>query len=144
MTDILLIILIVAVLALIIISLVKKPQSGDKNLVEITQNSLKVLGDSISQNQKTAYDFQVSKFNDMDKHITEKQGEMNKAQMSSSFNSGCSFIASCFAIRAASSTGGKIGKTFSIRLGKRTLIKRTTTGHAELIIGLGRSLRRIY
>ena len=43
MTNILLIILIVAVLALIVISLVKKPQSEDKNLVEITQNSLKVL-----------------------------------------------------------------------------------------------------
>ena len=79
MTDILLIILIVAVLALIIISLVKKPSSGDGKLVEITQNSLKVLGDSISQNQKTAYDFQVSKLGDMDKHITEMQGEMNKA-----------------------------------------------------------------
>ena len=83
MTNILLIILIVAVLALIVISLVKKPQSGDKNLVEITQNSLKVLGDSISQNQKTAYDFQASKFSDMDKHITEKQGEMNKAVLDS-------------------------------------------------------------
>ena len=83
MTDILLIILIVAVLVLIIISLVKKPSSGDGKLVEITQNSLKVLGDSISQNQKTAYDFQVSKFNDMDKHITEKQGEMNKAVLDS-------------------------------------------------------------
>lgn len=83
MTDILLIILIVAVLALIIISLVKKPSSGDGKLVEITQNSLKVLGDSISQNQKTAYDFQVSKLGDMDKHITEKQGEMNKAVLDS-------------------------------------------------------------
>ena len=82
MTDILLIVLIVAVFALILISLLKKP-SGDGKLLEITQNSLKVIGDSISQNQKTAQDFQSSKLGDMDKHITEKQTEMNKAVLDS-------------------------------------------------------------
>lgn len=82
MTDILLIILIVAVFSLILISLLKKP-SGDSKLLEITQNSLKVLGDSISQNQKDAHEFQSSKLDDMDKHITEKQTEMNKAVLDS-------------------------------------------------------------
>ena len=82
MTDILLIVLVISVLALILVTLLKKP-SGDSKIAEITQNSLKVLGDSISQNQKTASDFQASKLGDMDKHITEKQAEMNKAVLDS-------------------------------------------------------------
>ena len=36
-----------------------------------------------SQNQKNAHDFQAAKFDDMDKHITEKQSEMNKAVLDS-------------------------------------------------------------
>lgn len=83
MTDILLIILIMAVLVMIVVTLIKKPGSGDGKILEMTQNSIKILGDSISQNQKNAHEFQSSKFNDIDKHITEKQAEMNKAVLDS-------------------------------------------------------------
>jgi len=83
MTDVLLIILIIAVLVLILINLFKKNPSQDGKMLEVTQNSLKVLGESISQNQKTAHDFQAEKFDNMDKHITEKQAEMNKAVLDS-------------------------------------------------------------
>ena len=54
MTDVLLIILIIAVLVLILINLFKKNPSQDGKMLEVTQNSLKVLGESISQNQKNA------------------------------------------------------------------------------------------
>ena len=83
MTDILLIILLIAVVSLILINIFKKNTAGDGKMLEITQNSLKVLGESISQNQKNAHEFQASKFDNMDRHITEKQAEMNKAVLDS-------------------------------------------------------------
>jgi len=79
MTDILLLILLVLVVSMILLTFVRKTPREDGKFLEITQNSLKVLGESISQNQKNANDFQSAKFADMDKHITEKQAEMNKA-----------------------------------------------------------------
>lgn len=83
MTDILLIVLIVAVLVLILLNIFRKNESGDGKLLEITQNSLKFLGESISKNQKDANEFQAEKFDHLDKHITEKQAEMNKAVLDS-------------------------------------------------------------
>ena len=83
MTDILLIILLIAVVSLIFINIFKKSTAGDGKMLEITQNSLKVLGEAISQNQKNAHEFQASKFDNMDRHITEKQAEMNKAVLDS-------------------------------------------------------------
>lgn len=83
MTDILLIILLIAVVSLILINIFRKNTAGDGKMLEITQNSLKVLGESISQNQKNAHEFQASKFDNMDRHITEKQAEMNKAVLDS-------------------------------------------------------------
>ena len=53
----------------------------------------------------------------------------------------CSFgrpvfcMACCFAILAAVSMGDKSGRTWSQRSGKRTRIKRTTAGQAELMTG---------
>lgn len=79
MTDILLIVLIVLSVASILVSLFRKGKTDDSKIVD----TVKLLGDMISKNQKDANDYQSQKFSEIDKNITEKQGEMNKAVVTS-------------------------------------------------------------
>jgi len=79
MTDILLIILIVLSVATILVSLFKKNKTDDGKIVD----SVKLMGDMISKNQKDANEYQSKKFSEIDKNITEKQSEMNKAVITS-------------------------------------------------------------
>jgi len=79
MTEILLIILIVLTVVSILVSLFKKSKTDDGKIVD----TVKLMGDMISKNQKDANDYQSKKFSEIDKNITEKQGEMNKAVVTS-------------------------------------------------------------
>ena len=79
MTDILLTILIVLSVATILVSLFKKSKTDDGKIVD----SVKLMGDMISKNQKDANEYQSKKFSEIDKNITEKQSEMNKAVITS-------------------------------------------------------------
>ncbi len=79
MTDILLIVLVAAVAVLTIITLMRKPSGESSNVAE----TVKLLGETISQNQKNTDEYQSKKFSEIDKNITEKQGEMNKAVVDS-------------------------------------------------------------
>ncbi|MBQ7975626.1 MAG: DNA recombination protein RmuC [Clostridia bacterium] len=79
MTEILLIVLIVLAVISILVSLLKKGDSGDGKIIE----TVKLLGDMISKNQKETDEYQSAKFKEIDKNITEKQGEMNKAVVTS-------------------------------------------------------------
>ncbi len=80
MTDILLIILIILSIILLAILLFRKNEpSGDGRILE----TIKILGDTISQNQKNTDEYQSKKFLEIDKNITEKQSEMNKAVVGS-------------------------------------------------------------
>lgn len=79
MTDILLIILILISITLLILTLIKKSGSSDGKILE----TIKLLGDVITQNQKNTDDYQSKKFGEIDKNITEKQAEMNKAVVDS-------------------------------------------------------------
>ncbi len=79
MTDIFLIILTVLVIILILLSLFKKGTSDSPKTIE----TIKLLGDMISKNQKETDEYQSKKFLEIDKNITEKQGEMNKAVLGS-------------------------------------------------------------
>ena len=54
--------------------------SGDNSKVADT---VKMLGDMISQNQKNTDEYQSKKFDEIDKNITSKQSEMNKSVMDS-------------------------------------------------------------
>ncbi len=76
MADIILIaaefVILVCVVALF---LKKNNTNGDTKIIE----TVKLLGDMISQNQKNTDEFQSKKFTEIDKNITEKQAEMNKA-----------------------------------------------------------------
>lgn len=79
MTDILLIILLVLVMALFLVSLFKKDAADNPKTIE----TIKLLGDIISKNQKDTDEYQSRKFQEIDKNITDKQGEMNKAVLGS-------------------------------------------------------------
>ena len=83
MTDTLLIILILCVAALIIRTFTKKSTVDEAKIIDSVQGSIKFLGEMISQNQKTTDEYQSKKFSEIDKNITEKQGEMNKAVVDS-------------------------------------------------------------
>lgn len=78
MTDILLIIA-VSLIFLVLLILLFKDGKGDTKSAE----TLRLLGDMISQNQKNTDDYQSKKFSEIDKNITEKQAEMNKAVVAS-------------------------------------------------------------
>ncbi len=78
MTEILLMILAVLVLVLIITMIVKKPAENPKTI-----ETIKLLGEMISKNQKDTDEYQSKKFLEIDKNITDKQGEMNKAVLGS-------------------------------------------------------------
>lgn len=77
MTDIILIVLASVILIFVVILALKK--SGDSKSAE----TLRLLGDMIAQNQKNTDEYQSKKFGEIDKNITEKQAEMNKAVVDS-------------------------------------------------------------
>lgn len=77
MTDILLIVLIVLAVVLILVSLLKKNDSSK------VVDTVKLLGEMISKNQKETDEYQSKKFSEIDKNITDKQAEMNKAVVTS-------------------------------------------------------------
>ena len=79
MTEILLIILIILSAISILVSLFKRSKTDDEKIVD----TVKLMGDMISKNQKDANEYQSKKFSEIDKNITEKQGEMNKAVVTS-------------------------------------------------------------
>ena len=79
MTDVLLIVLIVLSVVTILVSLFKKSKTDDGKIVD----TVKLMGDMISKNQKDANEYQSRKFSEIDKNITEKQSEMNKAVVTS-------------------------------------------------------------
>lgn len=79
MTEILLVVLIVLAVILIFVSLLKKNGTDGANVVE----TVKLLGEMISKNQRETDEYQSAKFKEIDKNITEKQGEMNKAVITS-------------------------------------------------------------
>jgi len=79
MTDILLILLVCLAIAILLVCIFKKSSTNDKNTIE----TIKTLGDMISQNQKNTDEYQSKKFSEIDKNITEKQAEMNKAVVDS-------------------------------------------------------------
>ena len=80
MTDILLIVnsvLLVAIIILLIALILKK--NGDAKTAE----TLRLLGDTISNNQRITDEYQSKKFVEIDKNITDKQTEMNKGVLGS-------------------------------------------------------------
>ena len=79
MTEILLIVLIVLGVTSILVSLFKKGDPGSGKIIE----TVKLLGDMISKNQRETDEYQSAKFKEIDKNITEKQSEMNKAVVTS-------------------------------------------------------------
>ena len=79
MTEILLIVLIILAVTILLVSLLKKGDSDGGKIVE----TVKLLGDMISKNQRETDEYQSAKFKEIDKNITEKQGEMNKAVVTS-------------------------------------------------------------
>lgn len=74
---VLVLILLVMTAAVLLILLFKK--SGESKTVE----TVKLLGEMIAKNQKDTGEYQSEKFREIDKNITEKQGEMNKAVVAS-------------------------------------------------------------
>jgi len=78
MTDILLI-LTVSMVFFILLIVIFKGGKGDTKSAE----TLRLLGDMISQNQKNTDEYQSKKFSEIDKNITEKQAEMNRAVVNS-------------------------------------------------------------
>lgn len=78
MTDTLLIITL-ALVAFTLLVLIFRKGGGDTKSAE----TLRLLGDMISQNQKNTDEYQSKKFSEIDKNITEKQAEMNKAVVDS-------------------------------------------------------------
>ena len=78
MTDTLLIITLALVFFELLILIFKKGGEDTK-----TAETLRLMGDMISQNQKNTDEYQSKKFTEIDKNITEKQAEMNKAVVDS-------------------------------------------------------------
>lgn len=79
MTDIFLIVIAALCIAILLVCIFKKSSANDGKIIE----TIKVLGDMISQNQKNTDEYQSKKFVEIDKNITEKQAEMNKAVVDS-------------------------------------------------------------
>lgn len=79
MMEILLIVLIALVILLVVITVSKKGGADEEKVIE----TVKLLGDMITKNQKNTDDYQSAKFKEIDKNITEKQGEMNRAVVTS-------------------------------------------------------------
>lgn len=79
MTELFVFVLILLVLTAATLLVVLFKKNGDSRLVE----TVKLLGDMISKNQKDTDEYQSAKFKEIDKNITEKQGEMNKAVLGS-------------------------------------------------------------
>lgn len=77
MTDIILIVLCSVTLLCVLVLALRK--SGDTKVAE----NIRLIGDMISQNQKNTDEYQSKKFSEIDKNITEKQAEMNKAVVDS-------------------------------------------------------------
>ena len=77
MTDIILIVISSVILIFVVVLALKK--SEDSKSAE----TLRLLGDMIAQNQKNTDEYQSKKFSEIDKNITEKQAEMNKAVVDS-------------------------------------------------------------
>ena len=77
MTDIIIIAICSVILLFVLVLALKK--SGDTKSAE----SLRLIGDMIAQNQKNTDEYQSKKFTEIDKNITEKQAEMNKAVVDS-------------------------------------------------------------
>lgn len=71
------IIIMVLLFALLLVTIFKK--SGEGRIVE----TVKILGEMITKNQRETNDYQSEKFKEIDRNITEKQGEMNKAVVDS-------------------------------------------------------------
>ena len=78
MTDTLLIITLALVFFELLILIFRKGGEDTK-----TAETLRLMGDMISQNQKNTDEYQSKKFTEIDKNITEKQAEMNKAVVDS-------------------------------------------------------------
>ena len=78
MTDTLLIITLALVFFGLLILIFRKGGEDTK-----TAETLRLMGDMISQNQKNTDEYQSKKFTEIDKNITEKQAEMNKAVVDS-------------------------------------------------------------
>ena len=78
MTDTLLIITLALVIFTLLVLIFRK-SDGDTKSAE----TLRLLGDMISQNQKNTDEYQSKKFSEIDKNITGKQAEMNKAVVDS-------------------------------------------------------------
>ena len=78
MTDTLLIITIALLIFTLLVLLFRK-SGGDTKSAE----TLRLLGEMIAQNQKNTDEYQSKKFSEIDKNITEKQAEMNKAVVDS-------------------------------------------------------------
>lgn len=68
------------IVSAVIFQILLKKNSGDNSKVADT---VKLLGDIISQNQKNTDEYQSKKFDEIDKNITSKQSEMNKSVMDS-------------------------------------------------------------
>ena len=62
MTDVLLIVLIVLSVVTILVSLFKKSKTDDGKIVD----TVKLMGDMISKNQKDANEYQSRKFSEID------------------------------------------------------------------------------
>jgi len=78
MTETLLIITLALVIFTLLVLLFRK-SGGDTKSAE----TLRLLGEMIAQNQKNTDEYQSKKFSEIDKNITEKQAEMNKAVVDS-------------------------------------------------------------
>ncbi len=78
MTDTLLIITLALVIFTLLVLIFRKG-GGDTKSAE----TLRLLGEMIAQNQKNTDEYQSKKFSEIDKNITEKQAEMNKAVVDS-------------------------------------------------------------
>ena len=78
MTEILLIIAVSLSFFVLLILLFRGGKEDTKSA-----ETLRILGDTIAQNQKNTDEYQSKKFSEIDKNITEKQAEMNKAVVDS-------------------------------------------------------------
>lgn len=68
-----------AVLAAVLVKIFAGKSGSDTKILE----AVKMMGDMLSQNQKNTDEYQSKKFVEIDKNITEKQSEMNKAVVDS-------------------------------------------------------------
>lgn len=79
MEELLVMVLVLLALTVAVLLVVLFKKNGDSRAVE----TVKLLGDMIAKNQKDMGEYQSGKFSEIDKNITEKQSEMNKAVVTS-------------------------------------------------------------